>query len=168
MDQDDFTLSQRPDVAHAVGALFMAVANFEATLMGAFATLLDQPNRVAAAIFENIDNISARAAIVFELAVTLPNTPLAEEVRARKSEILAALAMRNKLAHSLFGSDAETREILLMQNFLSNRRGPPKRDALDPAALMQHVQNLSNASGIIANLTDDVDLTPRHRIKDKG
>ena len=168
MAESEFTLSERPDISMTVGGLIMAVANFEATLMGCFATLLDQPVRIAAAIFENINNISARAGIVFDLAELQPDTPLGSALITHKDKISAALRMRNRVAHGLYGFDEDNRQVLLLENYLVKGKGPPKSSVLEPKILEAHAQDLSDAAVALTNLIGDTDMTPRHRQKNGG
>lgn len=128
MAEPEFTLSDRPEIAITVGGLIMAVANLEAVLFPTLARLIDQPQRIATAIFENIDNISARLSIVFELAELKKETALGAVLIRHKAGILKAVAMRNKLAHSLYGYNEGTGEVLLLHNYLTNRRDGPPRD----------------------------------------
>ncbi len=145
----------------------MAVANLEAVLFPTLAKLIDQPQRVATAIFENIDNISARLSIVFELAELKKETPIGAVLLSHKAGVLKAVAMRNKLAHSLYGYNEDTGEVLLLHNYLSNRRDGPKESVLNPVELDGHSQVLANAAAFISIEVGDTDLTPRHRQKGK-
>lgn len=167
-DKAEFTLSERPELVQAVGGLIMSVSQIEALLFPVTALLLGQPLRVAAAILEHIDNVSARLAIVFDLAALNPSKPIAAVVVGEKERILKALAMRNRIAHSVFGYDEETEEVLLMSNYLTAKRGNPQKSPITAEDILEHARNLSNASGLIGVFLGEVDMTPHHRMKDSS
>lgn len=163
--QDEFTLSEKPELAAAVGGLIMSVSQFEGTLLGVLGTQLKKGARTASAIFENVDNIGARLEIVAALARLTPAQPINATFLEREGEIRAALKKRNEIAHSLFGY-TEDGEVVLMTGYLSARRGKPRQSSLLIDEIDAHSQNLSNAMVFLTNKMSEIDFTPRHRMKD--
>lgn len=134
-----------PDIAQEVGFLMMQSANLEIWLYRILLELTD--DIIANAILFKIDNISAKAAIVFRIAESKSGNALTKRILSVRRDINEAIACRNALAHSLYA--IENDKLVLAGNLFNNRRGKPRIVTLDAKAIREHAENIGAAIRVI-------------------
>ncbi|MFH1793156.1 MAG: hypothetical protein ABIF45_01550 [Pseudomonadota bacterium] len=144
-DQPIKRLFDCPDIAREVGFLMMQSANLEIWLVPVLSKITDEVT--ARAIIRKIDNISAKLSILFEIAENRPDDDLARRIASIRDDVEKAVAYRNSLAHSLFAFDGD--DLHLVRNVVSDRRGKPKFEPLDPSEIRRHAENISKAISTI-------------------
>jgi len=138
-------LRTQPGVAREIGLLIMYAANLEILFVSILAKLMGDDATLPSIIAIQVDNITAKVDILFDVAEQKAGDPFADAVFAEKDSIRKAVAFRNKLAHGLYVFDVATNQFELFTNLLTNRRGKPKCDPLTPSVVEFHREMLREA-----------------------
>ena len=138
-------LRSEPDVAREIGFLMMYAANLEILFVSILTELMGGDATLPSIIAIQVDNITAKIDVLFDVAEQKSGDPFADVVFAAKDPVKKAIAFRNKLAHSLYVSDEATGRFELLSNLLTNRRGRIKCDALKPEMIEVHREALREA-----------------------
>jgi hypothetical protein len=139
------SLRSQPTVAREIGYLVMYVANLELMTMSILTALLDNNPLVPISIGTQVENITAKLNILFDVAEAMPNDRLAEAVCSARMNIKKAIAFRNELVHGHFVFDDPTREFQLAKNYLTARRGTAKCELLTANTVKGHRELLRKA-----------------------
>jgi hypothetical protein len=134
------SLLTRSDIAAEVGFLIMFAGNLEGWLLAVLAELLGD-EAAAVAIVRNVDNLSAKWAIVFSIAADRPKDRLAQRILENEDAIRGALAHRNLLAHGLYVWD-DADQLCLVKGAATARHGKARGEPFDIQATRMHTENL--------------------------
>ena len=151
--------SQR-EVATEIGLLVMYSANLDIMFVDIVSELLGGDRDAAFTIAKEVNNLSAKMAIMFNVAELNKGASFADAVLAEKTHVLRAIAYRNKLVHGLYVFDRETGNFELFSNLLSNRRGKPKCEPLRPKVIVAYREYLRVAIGRILEAGGDRLVAP--------
>jgi len=150
-EKDDLpinSLLRHPEIAQEVGFLMMYAANLEIWMFAACSIVLRKNQDLAQNILQNVDNLSAKIAIVYDLAKLREGILNASEILSTKEKTLAALAFRNMLAHGNFGLSPQGR-MLINFGITNPKRSKPKSVTLTPEKIRVHVDALRHTIGTI-------------------
>lgn len=133
----------RPDIAAEIGFLIITTSNFDMWLAPMFAKLLGN-DYAGVAIVRGIESVSGKLSILFDMAAQDPDAPGAANILKHREAIEAAFALRNRLAHGLYGWKGE--ELGLIKGANTARRGPVGVTALVPSEIRQATERLRKAT----------------------
>jgi hypothetical protein len=148
-------LRSQPEIAQEIGLLMMYAANLEIMFISIVTELMGGNKDIPSIIALQVDNLSAKIGIMFEIANLKRGAPFANVVLEAKEPVQKAIAFRNKLAHSLYVFDDATGAFELFSNLLSIRRGKPKCEPLKTSVIAKHREALREAIDMIIQAGDD-------------
>ncbi|MAB12680.1 hypothetical protein [Parvibaculum sp.] len=133
-----------PDIAREVGFLVMYTSSLDAWLIPALTSMLRGKADLAYGILAPVDNLRARLDIVFNVAQANSGKPLPDAMLEQKDALLAAVAMRNSVAHGGFGFTLDGTEMLLAAGITTEKRGKPKTRPIKPEDIRSQVMAIKD------------------------
>lgn len=135
-DLEPGNMLRREKEAKEIGFLVMYLTNLEFYLLPALAYVLRRNQNLAALIMSNVDNIGAKISIFYGVVELRSSTTFGSKIILTKPKVIKAIAFRNAIAHSHFGTyksfrpskiseelRGEEDTLILIQNAISTRRG---------------------------------------------
>jgi hypothetical protein len=140
-----FDLRSHPDVAREIGLLMMYAANLEILFIPILTELTGYDATLPILIAIEVNNLTAKMNILFEVAKEKLGDPFADIVYAAKDHVMAAISYRNKLAHGLYVTDPQTNDLELLSNLLKSRSGKISSVPLRASTIERHREALRDA-----------------------